>query len=284
MLRSLPLLSLLICVLFSFDVHAQPDYDRAEHLFTLANEKFHSKDYRAAVQGYTEVARLRPNDPAVYFNRGLAYYELTQFEAAIEDFTKNIELQPDSAYGFAKRALCYKQLRRFNNAISDYSKAIIRLPGNPALYFNRALCYRELGRWHKVIEDYTKCISLSPQPEVLAYLNRGNARDEVGDKEGAIADYRKAAELDPGNAMYWRNMAIVYRSMDNNAEAITAYSRAIAIDRHDTSLYFGRGLAKWNSGDPRAACKDWQLGWNLGGADCQKLAEDNCGPDKTFEE
>ncbi|NNN06285.1 MAG: tetratricopeptide repeat protein, partial [Elusimicrobia bacterium] len=45
-------------------------------------------------------------------------------------------------------------------------------------------------------DDLTKVISLDPR-NGLAYSNRGLARAKLGDRDGAVADLRKALELDP---------------------------------------------------------------------------------------
>ncbi|WP_082801150.1 tetratricopeptide repeat protein [Cylindrospermopsis raciborskii] len=44
------------------------------------------------------------------------------------------------------------------------------------------------------IDDYTQAIKLNPN-DALAYYNRGIARSNLGDNQGAIADLQKAADL-----------------------------------------------------------------------------------------
>src|SRR5207249_12069150 len=47
-----------------------------------------------------------------------------------------------------------------------------------------------------IFADYNMALKLDPK-NAAAYDNRGNARKLKGDADGARADYRKAAELDP---------------------------------------------------------------------------------------
>ncbi len=63
-------------------------------------------------------------------------------------------------------------------------------------YTNRGNAYDDKGEVDRAIADYTKAIALNPK-YALAYNNRGIAYDEKGDKEQAIADYRKALEINP---------------------------------------------------------------------------------------
>jgi tetratricopeptide (TPR) repeat protein len=48
----------------------------------------------------------------------------------------------------------------------------------------------------RAIADYDASIERDPK-YATAYYNRGNARLDTGDKEGAAADYRQAAKLNP---------------------------------------------------------------------------------------
>ena len=44
--------------------------------------------------------------------------------------------------------------------------------------------------------DYDRAIELNPD-YAEAYYNRGDAKSELGDHEGAAADRKRAIELDP---------------------------------------------------------------------------------------
>jgi len=46
----------------------------------------------------------------------------------------------------------------------------------------------------EAIKDYTKTLELDPGNS-LAYLNRGLAKAELGDKNNACLDFKKALEL-----------------------------------------------------------------------------------------
>ncbi len=63
-------------------------------------------------------------------------------------------------------------------------------------YTNRGNAYDDKGEVDRAIADYDEAIALDPN-EAFTYYNRGNAYDDKGDKEQAFADYRKAFEIDP---------------------------------------------------------------------------------------
>ena len=48
-------------------------------------------------------------------------------------------------------------------------------------------------------------VTLAPREDAIAYYNRGNAKDDKGDLDGAIADYNRAIELDPKLAIAYNN-------------------------------------------------------------------------------
>jgi tetratricopeptide (TPR) repeat protein len=71
----------------------------------------------------------------------------------------------------------------------------LRINPNFALaYNNRGLARDELRDKQGAIADYNKALQINPNLAQV-YNNRGNVRDELGDKQGAIADFQKAADL-----------------------------------------------------------------------------------------
>jgi len=62
----------------------------------------------------------------------------------------------------------------------------------------KADAYRELGDWAKAIEQFDLYIDRNPGAADIL-IDRGNAKIEVGDTDGAEADFRKALEFTPEN-------------------------------------------------------------------------------------
>ena len=67
-----------------------------------------------------------------------------------------------------------------------------------------------------------------------AYINRGLAYDNKADYERAIADYKKAIEIDPTQAPAYNNLAKVYHAQARYADAEPMYKRSLAI--HEKAL------------------------------------------------
>ena len=56
--------------------------------------------------------------------------------------------------------------------------------------------YAMTEQWQKSIADYDKGLRFDPK-DAYSYNNRGIAKAALGDRNGAIADFKKALALDP---------------------------------------------------------------------------------------
>ncbi|MFM6370267.1 MAG: tetratricopeptide repeat protein, partial [Dolichospermum sp.] len=52
-----------------------------------------------------------------------------------------------------------------------------------------------------------------------AYYNRGNVRDDLGDKQGAIDDYNQAIKINPNYANAYARRGIVYYELGDKQKA-----------------------------------------------------------------
>ena len=62
------------------------------------------------------------------------------------------------------------------------------------VYINRGAARGDLGDFEGAIEDFNTAIRLKPE-DVSAYDNRGNAKIALGEQEAAEADFVKARKL-----------------------------------------------------------------------------------------
>ncbi|MGB3758268.1 MAG: tetratricopeptide repeat protein [Rivularia sp. (in: cyanobacteria)] len=115
-------------------------------------------------------------------------------QRAIEVFTQVIEISPDDAVGYKKRGNARCDLGDYLQAVEDFTKAIQINPYDADAYFYRGNAFYELGDKPEAIEDYTQAIKINAN-DADTYINRGNVRDELGDTQGAVADFQVAADL-----------------------------------------------------------------------------------------
>jgi Tfp pilus assembly protein PilF len=156
---------------------------------------------------WTNVAKLYPEERHTYAIRANHYGFMTSYyqqqnqrekskiyqDKAFEDFKKAIELGVERADVFEGIGNIYSMNGNFQAALNAYSKALELDPNLARVYANRGITYNNLGDKQKALADMEKAASL--EPSVVHLLYRGIARQEVGDIEGAKADYRAVLEL-----------------------------------------------------------------------------------------
>ncbi|MCU7858980.1 MAG: tetratricopeptide repeat protein [Candidatus Thiodiazotropha sp. (ex Lucinoma kastoroae)] len=78
----------------------------------------------------------------------------------------------------------------FKEAINLYDKAINVNPNDAYIYFNRGAAKLNLGDFDGAIADFTKTIELNPKLKSPAYKSRAMAKRMKGDEEGAKRDMK----------------------------------------------------------------------------------------------
>ena len=62
--------------------------------------------------------------------------------------------------------------------------------------FNSGVDKYEQGDYQGAIADYNKAIEINPK-DAITHTNRGNVKDDLEDYQGAIADYTKVIDMNP---------------------------------------------------------------------------------------
>lgn len=92
---------------------------------------------------------------------------------------------------FAQRALAYAIMGQNETALGDYDASLSLEPNSSIVRNNRAWSLYKLGRGGEGRTDVELALRLDPMSE-HAYDTRAHIRQEAGETDGAIADYRKA--------------------------------------------------------------------------------------------
>jgi len=152
----------------SMTLGAQEAQRQFERLLAEGQLKAQQRDFTAAIDSFTALLRVHPDDPLVLFHRAHARAELGDHQGASEDLQK---------------------IMRHN---IDVASAAVRKNANDKLSLTAlAFAQFETGDFRASIDNYSKVLSLDPS-DVNALFGRANARQMSGDREGALSDYTAA--------------------------------------------------------------------------------------------
>jgi tetratricopeptide (TPR) repeat protein len=90
-------------------------------------------------------------------------------------------------------------------------------------------------------------------------LAMGVTRRDIGDLDGALADFNRAIALDSRSAWAHFGRGTVLGEQGKLAEAITDFDRAVELDPQFALAYANRGLARLRRGEDYIAKKDFRL-------------------------
>lgn len=119
-------------------------------------ERFHE-----ALQQFTKVQELLPNDVSNYIQRGLVYQDMGNHQYAIKDFKTAIEKQPEYSLSHFHMGVSKLKSRLVREAIEDFKKSEL-LDENPAVYDGLGCCYHALRDFDEAIDHFNKAIAAKP--------------------------------------------------------------------------------------------------------------------------
>ncbi len=135
--------------------------DPSKGIEFIKNEK-----YGEAIEEFTKIIALNPDNPEAYNNRGIAYLArmsdkkprskdlnrlVSDFNNANEDFTKAIGLKSDFAAAYYNRGLT--NISYYEKAISDFTRTIELKPDHARAYYYRAVEYFNLKEYSRSWSD-----------------------------------------------------------------------------------------------------------------------------------
>ena len=165
----------------SLDLSAQSKKDRklAEQLVKDADKAFSQKNYRLALDQYTQSVTLVPKNAYAHYRKGFAHYYLKEIDLAIPEFDlalaqgyKPVEIlkvrwqlhsekknydaaiadlkqlanaEPNNADYLVGVAETNFEKGSFQEAVDAFQKAILKVPGNGNLFYKLALAKSKLA-------------------------------------------------------------------------------------------------------------------------------------------
>ena len=153
--------------------------------------------YLKAVDCFRQSMSLRPNDPQIAYNLGLALKDAGDFEDALAAFRKVARLQPDHLEIRSCLAQIYVGLGRLDEAIKELQSALRQQPNIASLHANLGSALQAKGLLGQAEASYQKALQLAPGLGV--YDSYGSAMIARGDFDKAMAIFTEGLCRQPDN-------------------------------------------------------------------------------------
>lgn len=167
-------------------------------------------------------------------------------------------LVPTIALGMASvvfAGITFARCQVWHDSGSLWSDVIAKHPEAPIAWNNRGIYRKDAGDLAGAMEDYSRALQLDPG-YTLAYTNRAVARQRLGDFEGALQDLDRSIALDPDDSSAFANRGVVQIRLGQTERALADFTRAIELDPSNSAAYANRGTLRSNLGEYGAALAD----------------------------
>jgi len=210
------------------------------------------KDFDLAIADYDKAATLDPDNPELYYNRAISLEQKGDYQQALADYKHAISIDKYDVDSKISRALLFARLGYSNDAVNELTNAFDGVSPAAFYYFRRGEAWEEIGNYENALADFSALISLTPNSTVGFHL-RGHLFRDLRRYDEAISDFSKVCSMDP-KAGYARNdLATCWVSKNNYSEALKHYREATEVDPKWGFSWVNRGLAHWQTQDKEQA-------------------------------
>lgn len=185
-----------------------------------------------AIESYKKCMTLNPSDFIYYYEVGWIYNENKNYKEALSYLDRAVELNKDSSNTkpYEERILANNALKNYEAVIADYRSMLEYNPENWDYYYQigyiqndqgkysdalislnkaielndylsdpiyeRAYSYKKMGKFKDALKDFNTVLEMDKDDApIKLYSHRGDCYWELGDKNKACDDYKKAVEL-----------------------------------------------------------------------------------------
>jgi len=209
---------------------------------------------------------------AIHFRLGEFHNRAGDCEAARDAFQRSLSLEPDSA--IARRGLGNAQLCLGEDALAleTLQPLLLAAPDDLGSISALVQAFRRNGSSEKARElseslpesntlalaDPDRFVVQSLSVDSEALFARSKEKEAQGRFPAANEDLRRLELNEPRNALYPARIGRNFVRMGQPREAISYFSKALAIDPTRSITYYNRGIAQQRAGDRAAAVADFR--------------------------
>ncbi len=248
-----------------------------------------------AIDGLTAEIKRKPNDAALYAERGRIFYENAGFDEAIRDLTqalsidstnldyhylladvyldyyksrlalktmeRAIELQPENTLSLLKMCEFQYILKQYDQSMKTIDRVLRIDPQNAEAFFWFGMNFKEQGDTIRAINSFQKAVDFDSDL-IDAWLSLGHLYAAIGDPLAARY-FDNAVRIAPEDVNALHARADYLSARGELAGAIEMYRRIAAIEPHYRDAFFNAGLIYMDMDSLEAAKAQFDIAINV---------------------
>ncbi len=198
--------------------------------------------FEAALRIKADFAMARRNLGRIYGQRAQDFVDQGRFVDAEAPLRKAIEIFPEMESFGMLMGVVLSRIGREGEAVAQYEDVLARFPGKTEVHAfianslnNMGVAKIDLGDWQGALADFDRAVQHDPASEA-AQENRGLVlwrwaeSLETRDPGKAIGLFQAYAEQDPASSEAHVRVGVIYANHNDFPRAIDAFAQAQAID------------------------------------------------------
>ena len=200
--------------------------EKPEAYSSLATAYLEKGDLEKAHETMLKTLEIKDDDVATLVNLGILLSNEEKYEEANAYLQKTLELDPGNVNAIQRLAQNFDLLEMTEEAEAAYQRAIESAPDNPNLKYNLGVLFLKRKDYASAETLFLQSLELQPDDcdaisNVAVIYN--NMEDKLVEAEKFLL---KAAECDPEESGFWRQLVGVYMKMGERQKAEDALKKA----------------------------------------------------------
>ncbi len=212
--------------------------DKAKKLVAQGDKLFNQKDYRSAINKYSEAIVISPNYAAAHYWKGYAHYYLNEFDATVEELDTAFNQKHSPLEIYKLRWYVNYQKGNYDAALNDVQGGLLLEPQNKDFAKGLGEIQFKKGSYQEAIPALEKVIESEPNNGDLFYFLAASYSKTGNDKQQAFY----ADEAIKKNTIYIADAYVLLGDSllkaNKNAESIEAYKKAVNIKPEMTEKFY----------------------------------------------
>lgn len=230
-------------------------YSKYDLMFEDAQYEYDLNNYEKALSILNQINNIRKSMINAYYLKSLTYLKLNEPENALVSINTAIKRRNKIADYYATKAIIENEINKPKKALKSIATAIQIDSTQISYYFTRANSYLMDGKLDDAENDLEAMVSLVPDFEV--YKLAGEIYYIGGEYQNALKAYNKCIALQKHNTDIYISRGDIYQKIYAYEFAEKDYSMALDFQPFNGELYYKRGLTRKQQHKTASACSDF---------------------------